>query len=106
MNYRTKTGRLLTEADIAALADEAERGYDPADITPQTRVWTRDRMYFVILANGVEFAIDEFGNAVKWSAQPGENIGRRITTGDVPEPQRKLIELAERTGLAPVQVAE
>lgn len=24
----TKTGRILTEADVAALADEAERGYD------------------------------------------------------------------------------
>ena len=26
--YRTKTGRVLTDADIQALADEAERGYD------------------------------------------------------------------------------
>ncbi len=26
--YRTKTGRVLNEVDIAALADEAERGYD------------------------------------------------------------------------------
>ncbi len=26
--YRTKTGRVLTDADIAALGDEAERGYD------------------------------------------------------------------------------
>jgi len=26
--YRTKTGRVLTDADIEALADEAERGYD------------------------------------------------------------------------------
>ena len=26
--YRTKTGRILTDADIEALADEAERGYD------------------------------------------------------------------------------
>lgn len=25
---RTKTGRILTDADIEALADEAERGYD------------------------------------------------------------------------------
>jgi hypothetical protein len=25
--YRTKTGRILTDADIQALADEAERGY-------------------------------------------------------------------------------
>lgn len=26
--YRTKTGRILTEADVEALADEAEQGYD------------------------------------------------------------------------------
>ena len=26
--YRTKSGRLLTEAEIRALAEEAERGYD------------------------------------------------------------------------------
>jgi hypothetical protein len=26
--YRTKTGKVLTDADIEALADEAERGYD------------------------------------------------------------------------------
>jgi hypothetical protein len=29
---RTKTGRVLTDADIEALADEAERGYDVEDI--------------------------------------------------------------------------
>jgi len=28
--YRTKTGRTLTDADIQAMADEAERGYDVA----------------------------------------------------------------------------
>lgn len=27
--YRTKSGKTLTEADIDALVDEAERGYDP-----------------------------------------------------------------------------
>lgn len=26
--YRTKTGKVLTDADIEALADDAERGYD------------------------------------------------------------------------------
>jgi hypothetical protein len=26
--YRTKSGKVLTDADIEALADEAERGYD------------------------------------------------------------------------------
>lgn len=26
--YRTKTGKVLTDADIEAMADEAERGYD------------------------------------------------------------------------------
>ena len=30
--YRLKGGRVLTEADLNALADEAERGYDPARI--------------------------------------------------------------------------
>lgn len=27
-SYKTKTGRVLTDADIEAMADEAERGYD------------------------------------------------------------------------------
>ncbi len=31
--YRTKTGRILTDADIEALADEAERGYDVERLT-------------------------------------------------------------------------
>jgi len=26
--YKTKTGKVLTDADIEAMADEAERGYD------------------------------------------------------------------------------
>jgi uncharacterized protein (DUF4415 family) len=26
--YKTKTGKILTDADIEAMADEAERGYD------------------------------------------------------------------------------
>jgi hypothetical protein len=30
--YRTKTGRVLTDADIEALAEEAERGYDVAEL--------------------------------------------------------------------------
>lgn len=30
--YRMKGGRVLTDADLDALADEAERGYDPAQI--------------------------------------------------------------------------
>lgn len=32
---RTKTGRVLTDEEIQALADEAERGYDPADFVPR-----------------------------------------------------------------------
>lgn len=35
--YVTKTGRTLTQADIAALADEAEKGYDPARLRPRGR---------------------------------------------------------------------
>jgi hypothetical protein len=30
--YRTKTGRILTDEDLEALADEAERGYDPESL--------------------------------------------------------------------------
>jgi len=30
--YRTKTGRILTNEDIEALADEAERGYDVSEL--------------------------------------------------------------------------
>lgn len=33
--YRTKTGRLLTDADIEAFADEAERGYEVHNLTPR-----------------------------------------------------------------------
>jgi len=29
---RTSAGHVITDADIEALADEAERGYDPADL--------------------------------------------------------------------------
>ncbi len=29
---RTSTGHVITDADIEALADEAERGYDPAEL--------------------------------------------------------------------------
>lgn len=35
--YRTKSGRVLTDADIEALADEAERGYDVEHLLQRTR---------------------------------------------------------------------
>lgn len=35
--YQTKTGRILTDADIQALADEAERGYDIEAHPPRPR---------------------------------------------------------------------
>lgn len=36
--YRTATGRVLTDADVEALAEEAERGYDVAELaTKPTR---------------------------------------------------------------------
>ncbi len=35
--YRTKTGEVVTDADIDALADEAERGYDVAVLKAQRR---------------------------------------------------------------------
>lgn len=37
MNYVTKTGRVLTDEDIEALAAEAEQGYQIEDLKPQDR---------------------------------------------------------------------
>jgi hypothetical protein len=37
VTYKTKTGKTLTDTDIKALADEAERGYDPAKITKHSK---------------------------------------------------------------------
>lgn len=35
--YRTKTGKVLTDADIEKMADEAERGYDVEDLLKRRR---------------------------------------------------------------------
>lgn len=35
--YRTKTGKLLTDADIVSMADEAERGYDVEPLKARRR---------------------------------------------------------------------
>ena len=35
--YKTKTGKVLTDADIEAMADEAERGYDVETLKPRRR---------------------------------------------------------------------
>ena len=35
--YRTKSGQVLTDADIEALADEAERGYDVEELKVRRR---------------------------------------------------------------------
>lgn len=35
--YRTKTGKVLTDADIEAMADEAERGYDVENLMARRR---------------------------------------------------------------------
>lgn len=35
--YTTKTGRILTDADIEAMADEAERGYDVEELKRRKR---------------------------------------------------------------------
>jgi hypothetical protein len=35
---RTRSGRILTEQDVEALADEAERGYDIRRISPRAAV--------------------------------------------------------------------
>lgn len=35
--YRTKTGKVLTDADIEAMADEAEQGYDVEQLKARRR---------------------------------------------------------------------
>lgn len=35
--YRTKTGKVLTDADIEAIADEAERGYEVEQVKARRR---------------------------------------------------------------------
>jgi hypothetical protein len=35
--YRTRTGKVLTDADIEAMADEAERGYDTETLKARRR---------------------------------------------------------------------
>lgn len=35
--YRTKTGKMLTDADVEAMADEAERGYDVEQLKARRR---------------------------------------------------------------------
>jgi hypothetical protein len=35
--YKTRTGKLLTDADIVAMADEAERGYDVEQLLGKRR---------------------------------------------------------------------
>lgn len=37
VTYRTRAGQELTDADIAVLADEAERGYDVSRLRPRRR---------------------------------------------------------------------
>lgn len=41
--YQTKTGRILTDEDIEALADEAERGYDVSHLHEHVQHVTRER---------------------------------------------------------------
>jgi hypothetical protein len=53
--YRTKTGRILTDEDVQALADEAERGYDPANFTERVppRRW-RCTKRFTLISGGLD----------------------------------------------------
>lgn len=60
--YRTKTGRELSDAEIEALADEAERGYDVADLAalqsgeaPAIHRWDVSQKF--VLTDG-EFGVD------------------------------------------------
>lgn len=51
---RTRSGRVLTEADIDALADEAERGYDPATFRPRVRM-PRDAAGAIAIPSGPHY---------------------------------------------------
>lgn len=49
--YVMKSGKVLTAADLEALADEAERGYDPDRITPLiVSEWQEHRQVWEVLA--------------------------------------------------------
>jgi hypothetical protein len=49
MTYRTESGRVLSDADVEALADEAERGYEPEQLISlhdhRTAMDGLDRLY-------------------------------------------------------------
>ena len=42
--YVTKTGKVLTDADIEALANEAEQGYDTSQLQPRKsrKIWVAE----------------------------------------------------------------
>lgn len=45
-SYVTKTGKVLTDADVQALADEAERGYDVSKIKGPNRAICPECQHF------------------------------------------------------------
>lgn len=63
---RTKTGKVLTDADVQALADEAERGYDIADITATTEATTM-RGYRIKQPNALVP-----GDIIRWQTMDGD----------------------------------
>ena len=68
--YRTKSGRVLTEEDIEALAAEAEKGYDVSHLHAHRKTWVVG--FFVrveVEARGASDAIHVANAAANW---PGD----------------------------------
>ena len=59
-DYITKTGKLLTEAEIEALADEAERGYDVSQMDPNSAIAVGQRRKTALGSNFTVMRISGF----------------------------------------------
>jgi hypothetical protein len=55
--YRTKTGRLLSDEDIRLLSEEAEKGYDVERLREAPRRPRRPQRYNI---EDAEFSADEY----------------------------------------------
>jgi hypothetical protein len=68
--YVTKTGRVLTAADIEALAEEAERGYDVSHLAPPKEVSAHEQAIMDAEAHLAE--LDEARTAAYRAAERAE----------------------------------
>src|SRR4051794_13518663 len=98
---RTKSGRVLTDADIQALSQEAERGYDVTGVrkvkpentllhTTDARVWAEEfcRIFdgkFINRDVGLDVMVTWFANAIEVgslrSQSSGDERAEKNTTG-------------------------